>query len=108
MPTCPPQLEDARDIGFLAPEYQLPDGTWTRSKTLLHHAALFACTRWTNLYFTSDFVGGPLAPLFGDGVKDVPLHGSAGVSKTPLSHVKYWSGEEREACAALNNAMRGD
>jgi hypothetical protein len=107
MPTCPPQLEDARDIGFLAPEYQLPDGTWTRSKTLLHHAALFACTRWTNIHFTSDLIGGPLARLFGDGVKDVGLDGSSGLGRTPLSHVRYWSREERDACDALNAALRG-
>jgi hypothetical protein len=37
-----------------------------------HHAAPFAVTRWTNLYFKSgvgglagDIVAGPVAPLFG-------------------------------------------
>ena len=107
MPTCPPQLEDARDIGFLAPAYQLPDGTWTQSKSLLHHAALFACTRWTNIHFASDLVGGPLAGLFGDGVKDVEVPASSGPGRTPLSHVRYWSQEEKDACAALNAALRG-
>jgi len=106
MPTCPPQLEDARDIGFLAPQYQLPDGTWTASKSLLHHGALFACTKWTNLYFMADIIGGPLRPLFGDGVKDVPLDGSAPWSNTKVSHIKYWHHAEGAACRALKDAMQ--
>jgi hypothetical protein len=106
MPTCPPQLEDARDIGFLAPQYQLPDGTWTASKSLLHHGALFACTKWTNLYFLADIIGGPLRPLFGDGVKDVPLDGAGRWSKTKVSHIKYWHHAEGAACRALKDAMQ--
>ena len=62
---------------------------------VLADAAPFAVTRWTNLYFPcraifrGDVVGGPLAPLFGAGVKDVAVatlqrHGF-------LSHTFYWS-----------------
>ncbi len=50
-----------------------------------HNSAVFAATRWTNIYFPmqgilrGDLVGGPCAPVFGAGVKDVaacaPDHG---------------------------------
>ncbi len=104
LPTCPPQLEDARDIGFLSPSYRLKDGPM-ETKKLLHHAALFACTRWTNIYFRSDIVGGPLHELFGDGIKDVPLTGCSAASKTAMAHVRYWDAREPEACDAVKKAM---
>jgi hypothetical protein len=44
-----------------------------RTLQVLHHGAMFACTRWTNIYFPGDFVGGPLAPLFGSGVRETCL-----------------------------------
>jgi hypothetical protein len=60
-----------------------------RTIRVLHHGALFAITRWTNLYFPGDFVGGPLAPLFGPGIEDRPVHDDW-LSFTPLSHTRYW------------------
>lgn len=58
----------------------------------LHHAAPFACTRWTNLYFQGDIIGGPLAPVFGSGIRDTPLRFSRKnwLSKLPTSHTRYW------------------
>lgn len=114
-PTCPPQLEDARDIGFLSPSYRLNDGLLEKKK-LLHHAALFACTRWTNIYFLSDRVGGPVGlrskddlkkvpPIFGDGIKDIPLTGCTVAARTVRSHVRYWNAREPEACDAVKKAM---
>lgn len=41
-----------------------------------HQAACFALTRWTNLYFGTDPVGGPVGPLFGAGVVDIRLKAS--------------------------------
>ena len=65
----------------------------------LHHAAPFAATRWTNLYFPArcgffgDFVGGPLKSVFGSGIRDVKvrtrsLAGFANYSL--LAHTRYW------------------
>ncbi len=63
----------------------------------LHHAALFACTRWNNLYFPAaggffgDLVGGPMSPWFGVGVRDVPLQsGNPWIDRTVLAHTAYW------------------
>jgi hypothetical protein len=104
LPTCPPQLEDARDIGFLSQSYRLGDGTLAQKK-LLHHAALFACTRWTNVYFRADIIGGPLSPSFGCGVMDVRVAGRSALSETPMSHVRYWHAGEPLACKAIRDAM---
>lgn len=34
---------------------------------------MFAVTSWTNLHFTNDLLGGPLAPRFDSGVNDVAI-----------------------------------
>jgi hypothetical protein len=121
-PTCPPTPEDERDDeepgdrGLL--KRVLPGETSERGQVrILHHGALFACTRWTNLYFPDDIIGGPLSFVeglssanlagrierFGLGVHDVRVDGD---SATPLiSHVKYWAAEEEQAVKALRAAL---
>jgi hypothetical protein len=81
-PSCPPQPNDPRDSQY--GESLLK--TETNCK-LLHHAALFACTRWTNLYFKKDFIGGPIDDL-GDWIdnKLVPPYGL-------FPHTRYWRGK---------------
>lgn len=91
-PTCLPTLEtltrdhqEVRRFSFeLAPHgYRVP-----------HHAAVFAPTRWTNLYFPNslivkgDLIGGPLSAVFGAAIRDVPVSTTqwAGL----LSHTLYW------------------
>jgi hypothetical protein len=96
LPTCPPQLESqtykdgSTRHGFAYPLKDKPRRP--------HHAALFAATRWTNLFFPctgvfkGDVVGGPVARLFGAGVKDVPV--ATGVNGGWLTHTHYWSFEK--------------
>ena len=74
----------------------------------LHHAALFACTRWNNLYFPAvgiffgDPVGGPMKPWFGAGVRDVPLHsGNPWIDRTVLAHTSYWDKRATRSLAPL-------
>ena len=56
---------------------------------------MFAPTRWTNLYFPcsaifkGDVVGGPIAPVFGNGVKDVAV--ATTINDGYLSHTHYWT-----------------
>jgi hypothetical protein len=78
-PSCPPQPNDDRDQ-----QYGTSLLTTTAGCRLLHHAALFACTRWTNLYFDKDFIGGPIDDL-GEWIvnKQVPPQG-------PFPHARYW------------------
>lgn len=69
---CPPvpQLSDSQKRRPLRYRHWL--GAGNGYETLLHHAAPFAPTAWTNIYYAHDIVGGPLAPYFGHGVLDVP------------------------------------
>jgi len=65
------------------------------SYRLPHHAAVFGPTRWTNLYFPcrriiqGDLVGGPLNPVMGHGIRDVPVFTRQRFGL--LSHTLYWS-----------------
>ncbi|QGY39029.1 hypothetical protein GM415_02380 [Pseudodesulfovibrio cashew] len=69
-----------------------------------HHGALFASTRWTNLFFPyhslilGDVIGGALADSLGQGIKDIPVQPSrAGfLRKTLYSHVCYWEPADSE------------
>jgi len=67
---------------------------------VLNSAALFASTAWTNLYFPSfalvrgDFVGGAVAPLFWDDVRDVPVR--TNIWKGWLAHTHYWRRDARD------------
>lgn len=79
-PTCPPQPNDARDF-----QYGKPLLVATHGGTLLHHAALFACTRWTNLYFDKDIIGGAIEDL-GHGINNRRLE-----PRGFFPHTKYWS-----------------
>jgi hypothetical protein len=97
LPTCPPQADDK---GFAYSGETVEVGMHRKFTPLvLHHAAPFAVTRWTNLYYPAawglfgDFVGGPLREQFGRGVKDVPVSSARwfGLAQyTPFAHVGYW------------------
>lgn len=82
--TCPPQNEEEprnninRTDRFYT--YALKFGRTRRR--VLYAGAPFAVVRWTNLWFPArwgifgDWFGGPLAPLFGNGIRDVPVKGN--------------------------------
>jgi hypothetical protein len=104
-PTCPPRHRDAADKDYGC---SLLEDTAFGSKIpskLLHHAAPFACTRWTNLYFSADLVGGSLKGLFGDWIDEPkqPCIASGGL----FPHTRYWNASEG-MCAILRNALELD
>lgn len=83
-----------------------------------HHAAVFAPTKWTNLYFPShlivfgDLIGGPVSRVFGSGIRDIPL----GTKRLGgfLSHTHYWDetdwkpspgSKKMESVAALREVL---
>jgi hypothetical protein len=106
LPIAPP----SRDLeGKIAYKVNYEVQGQKRTLRVLHHAALFACTRWTNIWFPGDFVGGPLAPLFGPGVKD-RLVRDGWTSFTPASHTRYWlqptaSGQPGPSLVAIREAI---
>jgi hypothetical protein len=88
LPSCPPVYEDR----FGRKEFSYtPDKE--KSNRVFHHAAPFACTRWTNIFYGNDFVGGPLSKIYGPGIKEykINIHDSFLLGKVPfLSHTHYW------------------
>ena len=87
LPVCPPVLETVKNQARFC--YPL-DKAWVPN-----HAAVFAPTRWTNLYFPcrwtirGDVIGGPMQPTFGSGVKDIAVETS--IKGGLLTHTDYWS-----------------
>lgn len=102
LPKCPPVLDDG-DIAFKR-NYSYGKSK-TRSIMILHHAACFAVTRWTNIYFPhngwfkGDPVGGPLRSLFGEAIDDREVRTSHW--KGRLNHLDYWRHDQRDANSAL-------
>ncbi len=91
LPTCPPHPEqqgNQRRYAYFR-TYQTRRGT--QAIAVLHHAAVFACTRWTNLYYPGDYVGGPLSGIFGPGIKDVRIDTNWRHRLPVLPHVWYWT-----------------
>ncbi len=97
LPKSPPVLDGGRLSYWV--RYQGSEGR-QRSLAMPHHAALFAATRWTNIYFPHDGwiggdpVGGPLAGLFGPGVKDIAVRTAHWGGR--LNHVDYWRADRRD------------
>jgi hypothetical protein len=100
LPTNPPITEkDGSDDIFSYKSWT--DYTYGRSKKfkpwVIHHAGLFAFTRWTNIYFPAkfgafgDLVGGPLRPVFGHGIKDISVStGKLMKDHSLAAHSAYW------------------
>jgi hypothetical protein len=95
LPTCPPkpELAEYNNLNHTALWYSYRTGK-VRS---LYHAAPFAVVRWTNFWFPAmlgffgDWFGGPLAPLFGAGVGDVPVKANGWRQRIPgYAHALYF------------------
>jgi hypothetical protein len=113
-PTAPPVTETITRQGRPLTRFSFePDGKPANPFRVAHHAAVFAATRWTNLYFPcklivwGDVVGGPLASWFGAGIKDVAV--KTGLRWGFFSHTLYWKQDKSkeathvtELRAALN------
>lgn len=78
--TCPPKKErnKCNNIHNQGLYFSWNNG----GHRVLHDAAPFAVVRWTNFWYPSfagffgDWFGGRLAPLFGKGIKDIPVSGN--------------------------------
>lgn len=117
LPTNPPQAEVEKTKAGETRRYSylVWDGYGPKMDIklkALHHAALFACTRWTNFYFPAlggffgDPAGGPMGPWFGRGVRDVPVHsGNPWVDRTVLAHTSYWDKRLTRSLQPLIDAL---
>ncbi|WP_274562439.1 hypothetical protein [Streptomyces spiramyceticus] len=111
LPTCPPQNEEGLDDAPEAPpNYSYP---W-RGRQVLYDGAPFAVVRWTNLWFPcwprrfgvlGDWFGGPLQLLFGNGIRDVPIHGNGWKRHIPgFAHALYFKfPDDRSPCSVTKH-----
>jgi hypothetical protein len=107
-PVCPPIPEKLSEAAFSYDRKDLPGKSVSPS-----HAAVFGAVRWTNIFaprkwlLWGDLIGGPVADLFGPGVKDVKLSGA--MSKSWIAHVNYWDmekfGDDMQHVDALRAAV---
>ena len=98
LPHCPPARELSGHFSFQHKD--VDDKGHQQHATVLHSAAMFAVTGWTNLYFRSfgivfgDFVGGRVSPLFWSGVRDVRVR--TRIWAGFLAHTHYWQRDPRD------------
>jgi hypothetical protein len=129
LPTCPPAKDPCKDqrgqnsfvfryVPITPPDCVVPD-----------HTAPFSLTRWTNIFFLQDPIGGPLRPIFGWGIRDVPVDfcekNDAGKSRSTLSwwdrlrnltglaHTRYWTLKDgkpvsQDCARVLREIVHGD
>jgi hypothetical protein len=94
LPTCPPQDEgqEKNNINSTKRWY-----SWERDgRREMDYKAAFAVVRWTNMWFPArlhffgDWFGNRLAPLFGNGIKDIRLERNLPRAAVPgYAHAQY-------------------
>lgn len=96
LPTNPPQPDEHAGLSYvLDPPLKNSRGELV-SPRVAHHAAAFCCVRWTNIFYPAalglfgDLVAGPLASLFGEGIRDIPLTTGGWWRHTLFAHTHYW------------------
>jgi hypothetical protein len=101
LPTAPPVLRNESFAVIITEETVRMD----RSHAL-NPFAVFAITVWTNIYFPSswllkgDFLGGPLMPLFKEGILDKPISGGW------FAHTRYWKRGKGQSDTPSLRALR--
>jgi hypothetical protein len=109
LPHCPPVRELDGKFSFQHRGVDQKDGR--QNATILNHGAVFAAVAWTNLYFpcrrlfAGDPVGGPVAPLFWPGVRDVKV--ATRRWRGWFAHTRYWDRQGRHDAPvqALRDAL---
>lgn len=94
--TCPPQPEGDERNNARDTERWF---SWSDDgHRVLYYGAPFAVVRWTNLWFPArfgffgDWFGHRLAPLFGNGIRDIPIRGNLPWRWIPgYAHAQYFA-----------------
>jgi hypothetical protein len=87
-PICPPYVQPP-DLHWILESKDVVHSTMGKLK-YFNHSSPFAVTRWTNFYYSTDYVGGPVAPLFGKGIEDIAIEKRRGFFAYPTGHTTYW------------------
>ncbi|MEO8511580.1 MAG: hypothetical protein ABI534_10115 [Chloroflexota bacterium] len=112
LPTCPPQPDERpKQDPDKPPVYSYRDPATRRR--VLYHGAPFSVVRWTNMWFPArarffgDWFGGPLSPLYGNGIEDISLPGDGWTSHVPAwAHARYFSFPEHSATTSVTTYLR--
>jgi hypothetical protein len=112
-PICPPLSDQGPDNNIHGTDRWY---SWNNhGRRVVYEGAPFAVVRWTNLWFPAalwffgDWFGGPLGPLFGPGIQDMPLRRNLPWRWVPgYAHSLYFplrDSQEGSARAALRQAL---
>jgi len=103
LPTCPPnRSQHVNKGGFVV---KLSDEAERFiDYPIIGHQAPFAITRWTNLYFSNDPIGGKLGPAFLNGIEDHELDPKS--CRWWSSHVSYWKTKKRRPVVAAEPCVQ--
>ena len=93
-PTCPPFIQPP-DVSWILEKKDIVHENGSKLK-YFNHSSPFAATRWTNIYYNTDYVGGPVAPLFGAGIKDLLVNRPKGFFAVPGGHTAYWDFDNKQ------------
>jgi hypothetical protein len=104
-PVCPPQFDKADKHFAFAWWYKTEGGDEVKITTL-HHAAHFAETKWTNIYFKDDWIGGSLANVFGPGILDIAVQANDNSIIPLASHTKYWDSKNQASLGILKHLFK--
>ncbi|MBB6410283.1 hypothetical protein [Mesorhizobium sangaii] len=91
---CPPIAEGTAAGGTIL--YQQGRSSSGKPQRGVHHGAVFAATRWTNIFdrgngwLTGDPISGPMTENFGPGVENVQVELRASLGRI-FTHTLYWS-----------------
>lgn len=102
-PTCPPILEAQHTLSYKI-SLKFSDKN-TEEIKVPHHAALFALTSWTNIWFKNDYVGGPMKQSFGQAVNDIGLSSKTRPVFPFLSHTSYWDKQETQSVETIRSLI---
>lgn len=116
-PVCPPVEDYPSWRSQNEPPRALRYTYCHNDRRVLYDGAVFAVVRWTNLWFPTaalllgDYFGGPLAPLFGRGVLDVPVTSGDKKRLIPgFAHALYYATIARypnqQLAQAFHKAMK--
>lgn len=120
LPLNPPKIEVklegeaivkdyARAISY-ADDVLTNEGESVRMR-IINHSSQFSFIRWSNIYFTNDYVGGELNFYFGDGIKNYEFQPNGGFVERKLpcgSHTSYWNQNQTQTISLLRKTIFED
>ena len=91
------KLKEYREISTSPPDLDNKKLSYSSKSTgnqKMIASAVFATTRWTNIYSSNkflifgDIISGPVAHLFGDSIQDIDINSD--YNRKLFDHTKYW------------------